>query len=75
VKKMANGSKEVDDMQNQILKGLERKTVEQEKRLNELEVKFADLMGRMDLILKGMKWLGGLLALGFGIDAHGFMEA
>lgn len=72
---MANGSKEVDDMQNQILKGLERKTVEQEKRLNELEVKFADLMGRMDLIIKGMKWIGGLVALGLGIDAQGFMEA
>jgi uncharacterized coiled-coil protein SlyX len=66
---MTNGSKEVDDMQNQILKGLEKKSTDQEKRLNELEVKFADLMGRMDLILKGMKWLG------FGIDAHGFMEA
>ena len=70
---MANGSKEVDDMQNQVLKSLERKTNDQEKRLNELEVKFADLMGRMDLIIKGMKWIGGLVALGLGIDAQGFM--
>ena len=71
---MANGSKEVDDMQNQVLKSLERKTNDQEKRLNELEVKFADLMGRMDLIIKGMKWIGGLVALGLGIDAQGFMD-
>ncbi len=71
---MANGSKEVDDMQNQILKNLERKTIEQEKRLNDLEIKFADLMGRMDLIIKGMKWIGGLVALGLGLDMNGFME-
>lgn len=64
----------VDDMQNQVLKSLERKTIAQEERLNKLEVQFADLMGRMDLILKGLKWLGGLVALGLGIDAHGFME-
>ena len=71
---MANGSKEVDDMQNQVLKSLERKTNDQEKRLNELEVKFADLMGRMDLIIKGMKWIGGLVARGLGIDAQGIMD-
>ena len=71
---MSNGSKEVDDMQNSILKSLERKTIDQEKRLGDLEVKFADLMGRMDLILKGMKWIGGLVALGFGLDAQAFME-
>jgi hypothetical protein len=70
---MADGGK-VDDMQNQVLKSLERKTIAQEERLNKLEVQFADLMGRMDLILKGIKWLGGLVALGLGIDAHGFME-
>ena len=67
-------SGKVDDMQNQVLKSLERKTIAQEERLNKLEVQFADLMGRMDLILKGLKWLGGLVALGLGIDAHGFME-
>jgi hypothetical protein len=71
---MADGSGKVDDMQNQVLKSLERKTIAQEERLNKLEVQFADLMGRMDLILKGIKWLGGLVALGLGIDAHGFME-
>jgi hypothetical protein len=68
-----NDSK-VDDMQNEVIKSLERKTVAQEKRLNKLEVQFADLMGRMDLIIKGMKWIGGLVALGLGIDAQGFME-
>lgn len=70
---MSEGSKEVDDMQNQILKSLERKQIEQEKRLNALELQFADLMGRMDLILKGMKWIGGLVAIGFGIDAQGML--
>ena len=63
----------VDDMQNDVLKALERKTIDQEKRLNKLEVQFADLMGRMDLIIKGMKWIGGLVALGLGIDAQGLM--
>jgi hypothetical protein len=63
----------VDDMQNDVLKALERKTIDQEKRINQLEVQFADLMGRMDLIIKGMKWIGGLVALGLGIDAQGFM--
>tara|TARA_R110002012_G_scaffold32919_2_gene96777 strand:+ start:427 stop:645 length:219 start_codon:yes stop_codon:yes gene_type:complete len=71
---MSNGSDKVDDMQNQIIKSLERKTIEQEKRLNQLEVQFADVLGRMDLILKGIKWLGGLVALGLGLDAHSFME-
>jgi hypothetical protein len=71
---MADGSGKVDDMQNQVLKSLERKTIAQEERLNKLEVQFADLMGRMDLILKGLKWLGGLVALGLGIDAQAMME-
>lgn len=39
-----------------------------------METQFAELMGRMDLIIKGIKWLGGAVALGLGIDAHGFME-
>lgn len=68
-----NDSKEVDIMQNQILKSLERKQIANEERLNKIEIQFADLMGRMDLILKGMKYIGGIVALGLGIDAHGFM--
>lgn len=63
----------VDDMQNQLLKTLERKTTEQEKRLNDLEVKFAEVMSQMQLILKGIKWLGGLVALGLGLDAQAFL--
>jgi len=71
---MADGSGKVDDMQNQVLKSLEKKTIAQEERLNKLEIQFADVLARMDLIIKGIKWLGGLVALGLGIDAHGFME-
>lgn len=68
---MSNG---VDDMQNQIIKNLERKSTEQEKRIVQIETQFAELMGKMDLIIKGIKWLAGAVALGLGIDAHGFME-
>ena len=66
-------NKEVDVMQNEVLKSLERKQIAHEERLNKIEIQFADLMGRMDLILKGMKYIGGIVALGLGIDAHGFM--
>tara|TARA_R100001163_G_C5057246_1_gene193750 strand:- start:103 stop:321 length:219 start_codon:yes stop_codon:yes gene_type:complete len=71
---MSNGSEAVDNMQNELIKALERKSVKTEERLNQIENQFAELMGKMDLIIKGIKWLAGAVALGLGIDAHGFME-
>ena len=65
---------DVDSMQNQILKSLEKKTIDQEKRLADLEIRFTEVMARMDLIIKGMKWIGGLVALGLGLDMNGFVD-
>ena len=61
-------SEEVDQMQNDVLKSLERKTIDQEKRLNKLELQFADVLARLDIIIKVGKYLGGAVALSLGVD-------
>ena len=65
---------QVDDMQNQVLKTLEKKAQAQDERIQKLEIQFSEVLARMDLIIKGIKWIAGAVALGLGIDAHGFME-
>jgi hypothetical protein len=70
---MSNGSQQVDDMQNTAIKAIDRRLQDLEQKHGELQVQFADLMGRMDLIIKGGRWLIGAVALGLGLDAHGIV--
>jgi hypothetical protein len=64
---------EVDDMQNTALSAMDMRLSNLEKTHGELQVQFADLMGRLDIIIKGSKWLVGVVAVGVGIDVAPFM--
>lgn len=64
----------IDNMQNEVIKSLERKTIDQEKRLNKLELQFADVLARLDIIIKVGKYLGGAIALSLGIDVIPMMQ-
>lgn len=63
---MTNGK--VDDMQNQIIKNLERKVGENEKRLIEVEKLHAEITARLDVIFKLMKFIGAGVSAAIGID-------
>ena len=67
-------SEAIDQMQNDVLKSLERKTIEQEKRLNKLELQFADVLARLDIIIKVGKYLGGAVALSLGVYIFPMMQ-
>ena len=67
-------SENVDNMQNEVIKSLERKTLEQERRLQKLEIQFADVLARLDIIIKVGKYLGGAVALSLGVDILPMME-
>jgi hypothetical protein len=69
-----NDAGKVDDMQNQLLKTLERKQNSLEERLNALEIKHADLIGRLDLALKLMRYIGIAVGASIGIDVLPMME-
>ena len=67
---MTDKAIQIDDMQNKAIGTMEKRIANLEKQHSELQVQFADLMGRMDLIIKGIKWMAGAVALGLGVDLH-----
>lgn len=58
----------VDDMQNQIIKTLEKRVAENEKRLVSIEKIHAEINGRLDVIFKLMKFIGAGVSAAIGID-------
>ena len=65
---------EVDSMQNQSLKALEKRVSNLENKQAEIQVQFTDLMARIDMIIKVGRY--GLMAVGasIGIDLMPMME-
>ena len=64
---------EVDDMQNQVLKQLERKQIAQEDRISSLELKHTELMAQLSLLIKIGRYVALAVGAGFGMDLAPYM--
>ena len=64
---------EVDDMQNQVLKSLERKQLAQEDRISSLELKHTELMAQLSLLIKIGRYVAIAVGAGFGMDIAPFL--
>lgn len=65
---------EVDNIQNQNLKALEKRVTNLENKQSEIQVQFTDLMARIDMIIKVGRYGLMAVAASVGIDLMPILE-